>query len=131
MGVTDFRGGGGMPPPPPPKHVCRNEVIEIFISNFCLNNYPCYKYLPCTFSMSYLQPNVAGIRVPTNPLLCPLCLGKRVEPTTIATSGYVPHTHTHSLTLTHTRTRTHTHTHARTHTHTITHTGMSSATLVF
>ncbi|XP_064405987.1 putative peroxisome assembly protein 12 [Halichondria panicea] len=38
-----------------------------------------------------IQPSSGGggVRVPTNPLLCPLCLGKRAEPTTIASSGYV------------------------------------------
>ncbi len=43
----------------------------------------------CTLKRVPLQPSSNGIRVPTNPLLCPLCLGRRVEPTTITSSGWV------------------------------------------
>jgi len=45
--------------------------------------------LPIPPPPPHTQPNEDGVRLPQNPQLCPLCVKRRVDPTVIATSGYV------------------------------------------
>lgn len=86
-----------LPVPPPPNPLQVNSTPS-FTSSFCpfhFNTYLAMVYTYCAPFMEYNittrllfdQPNTDGVLIPTNPLLCPLCLGKRVEPTTVTTSG--------------------------------------------
>ena len=64
-----------IPPPPPPMKVNIHMLYYYPISN---SNY-CY----------ISQGHSHGIPIPDNPILCPICLHPRRNPTCVTRSGYV------------------------------------------